>query len=330
MRYILGIDQGGTKTAVAIMREDGVIVGTAVAKGAYYPKHGIASALDRVEEAVEVAGKQAGIDRKDIIITVAGITGVDFPGDDKIVKDEMGKRLACGEITVCNDALIALYTVTGFSHGMLICAGTGMNGAIIDESGRQFVYGDYMEESMQGGSALARRALRKVFDAEMGLCGDTLLTGLFLKHAGVSTVDELLRMYMTKPEFVKGIKFLVPQILELAGKGDEETCRMTDAFAEQIVAYIFAGFGKMEMNPAREKIVLAGNVFKGKDNYLTGQIIGRIKEREPEVAVVMAEYEPVVGACVMGLNLLDIGGEEVERNIAMSAKEKGLFFTDKE
>ena len=43
----------------------------------------------------------------------------------------------------------------------------------------------------------------------------------------------------------------------------------------------------------------------------------------------MAEYEPVVGACVMGLNLLDIGGEEVERNIAMSAKEKGMFFADK-
>ena len=329
MRYILGIDQGGTKTAVAIMREDGVIVGTAVAKGAYFPKHGIAPALDRIEEAVELAGKQAGIAQKDITVTVAGITGVDFPGDDKIVKDEMEKRLACGDITVCNDALIMLYTVTGFSHGMLICAGTGMNGAIIDETGRQFVYGDYMEESMQGGSALALRALRKVFDAEMGLCGDTLLTELFLKHAGVSTVDELLRMYMTKPEFVKGIKFLVPQILELAGKGDEETCRMTDAFAEQIVAYIFAGFNKMGMNPAREKIVLAGNVFKGKDNYLTGQIIGRIKERDPEVTVVMAEYEPVVGACVMGLNLLDIGGEEVERNIAMSAKEKGMFFADK-
>ena len=39
----------------------------------------------------------------------------------------------------------------------------------------------------------------------------------------------------------------------------------------------------------------------------------------------MAEYEPVVGACVMGLHLLHIGGEEVERNIAVSAKEKGLL-----
>lgn len=329
MRYILGIDQGGTKTAAAVMREDGVIVGTAVAKGAYYPKHGIAPALDRIEEAVELAGKQAGIDRKDITVTVAGITGVDFPGDDKIMKDELGKRLVCGEITVCGDALIALYTVTGISHGMLICAGTGMNGAIIDETGRQFVYGDYMEESMQGGSALALRALRKVFDAEMGLCGDTLLTELFLKHAGVATVDELLRMYMTKPEFAEETRFLVPQILELAAQGDRETCRMTDAFAEQIVAYIFAGFNKMGMNPAREKIVLAGSVFKGKDNYLTRQIFKRIKEREPEATVVMAEYEPVVGACVMGLHLLHIGGEEVERNIAMSAKEKGLFLTDR-
>ena len=50
MGYILGIDQGGTKTAAAIMREDGTIVGTAVVKGAYYPKHGVSAALDRMEE----------------------------------------------------------------------------------------------------------------------------------------------------------------------------------------------------------------------------------------------------------------------------------------
>ena len=33
-KYILGIDQGGTKTAAAVMREDGFIVGSATTKGA--------------------------------------------------------------------------------------------------------------------------------------------------------------------------------------------------------------------------------------------------------------------------------------------------------
>ena len=324
MGYILGIDQGGTKTAAAIMREDGTIVGTAVVKGAYYPKHGVSAALDRMEEAVELAQKQAGVCREDIRIAIAGITGIDWPGEDKMMEDALRQRMNLERIVACNDMINALYTVPGITHGMVLCAGTGMNGAIIDASGRQFVYGDYMEEDMQGGSALAQRAIRKVFDGEMGLCGATALTKLFLEYAGVDTVDELLQVYMTRQGFSEEIRYLMPEILKLAAQKDRETCRMLEAFAGRTVAFIFAGFRKLDISPKGENIVLAGSVLKGEDNYLTGQIVEKIKEREPEAWVVMAEYEPVVGSCVMGLRALKIAGKEVERNIAASAKEKGL------
>lgn len=324
MKYILGIDQGGTKTAAAIMGEDGKIVGTAVVKGAYYPKHGILAALDCMEEAAVLAKKQAGICLEDIWITVAGITGVDWPGDDKVMEDALRKRMKLEQVIVCNDMINALYTVTGISHGMVLCAGTGMNGAIIDAAGHQFVYGDYMEDAMQGGSALAQRAIRKVFDAEMGLCGPTALTELFLTYAGVDTVDRLLQVFMTKPEFPEEIRFLMPQILALAAKEDRETCSMLEEFAGRTVAFIFAGFRKMGISLKGERIVLAGSIFKGENNYLTGQILDKIKEQEPDACVIMAEYEPVVGACVMGLREMGKKGREVEENIAASAKEKGL------
>lgn len=324
MKYILGIDQGGTKTAAAIMREDGTIVGTVVVKGAYYPKHGIAVALDRMEEAVELAKEQAGVCRKDIRIAIAGITGIDWPGEDKMMEEALRQRMNLEQVTACNDMINALYTVPGISHGMVLCAGTGMNGAIIDASGRQFVYGDYMEDEMQGGSALAQRAIRKVFDAEMGLCGATALTKLFLDYAGVDTVDELLQVFMTRQGFSGEIRFLMPEILKLAAQKDQETCSMLEIFAERTVAFIFAGFRKLDISPKGENIVLAGSVLKGADNYLTGQIVEKIKGQEPEAGIVMAEYEPVVGSCVMGLRALKIEGEAVERNIATSAREKGL------
>lgn len=324
MGYILGIDQGGTKTAAAVMREDGTIVGRAVVGGAYYPKHGIVPAIDRMEEAADLSMKQAGVCREDILITVAGVTGIDWPGEDKMMEDALRKRFRLERIIACNDMINALYTVTGISHGMVLCAGTGMNGAIIDETGRQFVYGDYMEEAMQGGSALAQRAIRKVFDASMGLCGATALTELFLKYAGVDTVDQLLQAFMTRPGFSEEIRFLMPDILQIAAENDQETCRMLEEFAGRTTEFIIAGFRRMGISPGREKIVLAGSVLKGEHNYLTGQILKKIKEWEPEASVVMAEYEPVVGACVMGLHALHLYGKEAERNIAASAKEKGL------
>ncbi len=322
--YILGIDQGGTKTAAAVMRGDGFIMGRAAAKGAYFPVDGMEYALRFMQEAADQALQSAAVDRTDISLTVAGVTGVDWPGDDALVKEALRERFSSGEIFACNDAVIALYSGTMRAHGAVICAGTGMNGALIDAEGRQFVYGDYMEEKSQGGSALALRAARKVFDAELGLCPPTKLTGLFLERAQVSDVDMLLKRYMTGDVFQKELRFLVPQILMIAGQGDETACGLIHDFAKQIVDYITAGLHRMGMHPEQEEIVLAGSVFKGKENPLAKEVVKQAGERLPGARLVQAAYEPVVGACVMGLLRLHMDPLEREKAIRESAAVLGL------
>ncbi len=322
--YVLGIDQGGTKTAAAVMRGDGFIVGQAVAKGAYFPTEGMECAVAAIQEAAEGALKNAAVGREDITLTVAGIGGIDWPGDDVLVKEALQKNHFPGEILACNDAVIAFYSGTMCSHGAVICAGTGMNGAFIDKEGGLFVYGDYMEEKAQGGSALARRAARKVFDAELGLCPPTELTNLFLRQAQITDVDALLKRYMTEETFRKELRFLVPQILMIAQYGDQVTCDLVYEFAEQIVDYIEAGFRRMKMRPEEEEIVLAGSVFKGANNPLTKRVIGQIGERFSGAKPVQAGYEPVVGACIMGMISLHMEPLEREKGIRESAAVLGL------
>ncbi len=322
--YVLGIDQGGTKTAAAVMRGDGFIVGQAVAKGAYFPAEGMECAVAAIQEAAEGALKNATVGREDITLTVAGIGGIDWPGDDVLVKEALQKTHFPGEILACNDAVIAFYSGTMRSHGAVICAGTGMNGAFIDKEGGLFVYGDYMEEKAQGGSALARRAARKVFDAELGLCPPTELTNLFLRQAQITDVDALLKRYMTEETFRKELRFLVPQILMIAQYGDQVTCDLIYEFAEQIVDYIEAGFRRMKMRPEEEEIVLAGSVFKGANNPLTKRVIGQIGERFSGAKPVQAGYEPVVGACIMGMISLHMEPLEREKGIRESAAVLGL------
>ncbi len=323
--YILGIDQGGTKTAAAVMRGDGFIVGRATARGAYFPNEGVEQALEPIGEAVEEAVRNAAVNKEEIVYTVAGIGGIDWPGDDVMIRDALRKRLSLEEIFACNDAVIAFYSGAMRSHGAVLCAGTGMNGALIDTEGRQFVYGDYMEEKAQGGSALARRALRKVFDAELGLCPPTELTPLFLGQAEVSDVDTLLKRYMTEGAFRKELRFLMPQILMIARRGDEAACGLLDEFSGELVAYMAAGFRKMGMKPEEEEVVLAGSVFKGTDNPLTTRLTEGLQERLRGVKVVQARYEPVVGACIMGLVRLGMELSGREKGIRESAAVLGLL-----
>lgn len=323
--YILGIDQGGTKTAAAVMREDGFIMGSAVTKGAYFPVDGMETALGFVQEAVDGALQDAAADKEDIIFTVAGITGVDWPGDDLAMGRALRERLSLGEIHVCNDAVIAFHSGTMHSHGVVICAGTGMNGALIDKTGKHFVYGDYIEERAQGGSALAVRAARKVFDAALGLCDPTLLTELFLEQTKAPDVDALLKRYMKEEGFRDNLRFLVPQIMLVAKHGDKVACGLLDEFAGEVVSYIEAGLKKMDMRPEEEDIVLAGGVFKGMDNPLTERVIKGIEDRLCGAKVRQACYDPVVGACIMGLARLDLNLLERERCVRESAIVLGLY-----
>lgn len=322
-RYILGIDQGGTKTAAALMREDGVLVGKGRACGAYFPTQGMDAAMGPVREAAQAALAKAAVEEKEIALTVAGVTGLDYPGDDAAVEQAVRKLFPTGEVIACNDAVIAFYSGAAHSHGAVICAGTGMNGALIDREGRQFIYGDYMEESAQGGSALALRAARKVFDAQLGLCGETALTALFLAHAGVEDVDALLRRYMMEDGFRGKLRYLVPDIMRIAEEGDGVACALLDEFARQIVTYLEAGFRKMGMRPGEEEIVLTGNVFKGE--ALRRRVQEQIAVRFPGARVVSARYEPEVGACIMGLQYQGLEAAKREEAMRESAAALGLL-----
>ena len=110
MSYILGIDQGGTKTAAAVMDEAGKILGIATRRGAYYPTDGMTSAFTKIKEAVEEAIAQAGITREQIGTAIAGITGIDWQGDKEKVSNELKKYL---KFLICMPIImqLLLYTV---------------------------------------------------------------------------------------------------------------------------------------------------------------------------------------------------------------------------
>ena len=111
----------------------------------------------------------------------------------------------------------------------------------------------------------------------------------------------------------------------VARREDEAACALLDAFSGEIVSYIEAGFRKMDMKPEEEEIVLAGSIFKGADNPLTARVMRGVSERMKGAEVVQARYEPVVGACVMGLVRLGLEASEWEKGIRESASVLGLL-----
>ena len=127
MKYILGIDQGGSNTRAAVMDTTGEILGYARTDGTYFPRDGMNVSLGIISKAVDDALISAGLKINDICMIAIGITGIDYEGDDIYVQDEFRRFFGVDEIHAFNDCVIAYYGGTTDPVGAVICAGTGIN-----------------------------------------------------------------------------------------------------------------------------------------------------------------------------------------------------------
>ena len=326
MGNVLGIDQGGSSTRAAVMDHMGNILGFGTADGIYFPKSGVDAAMTIVEHLVQRVLEEASISRDMITLTIAGISGIDWPEDAQTIVTNLEEKLKLNNIMAYNDSVIAMFSGIQKSYGAALCAGSGINAVIIHPNGDQFVMSDYLGQELQGGGALSYRALRKVFDSDLGLAPQTKLTQLFLEFSGLKKPYDLLKESMVNSNaFLRSIIKLFPDILLIAEKGDEVTIKLLNDFADELCDYFIAGLKKMNMLEIEFDIVLAGSIFKGMQNRLVENIVKRLSETFPKGRIVNAKYEPVVGACVMGFLQHNSFTQEVSDRLDRSARKFGLI-----
>lgn len=321
MKYVLGIDQGGTKTAAIVMDCKGRILGAGRYGGAYHISDGIGTAMAAVEKAAEEACGQAGIPLCEIGAVGAGITGMDWPEDYRLLCPALERVTGIHEVHLFNDVMGAFYSGAPRGVGAVLCAGTGLNAAVCSPAGEEFVFGFYIDEHDQGGSALAQRAIRCAFHSAIGLSGPTQLSGLFLQKSGARNMDDLLHRFVVDEEFSYSVKDLVPDIMECAERGDAVTLRLLEEFASDISRYVRAGLQRFGMLNMETDVVLSGSVLKGSPNRLRENVMRDILAFAPNAHIVNARYEPVVGAAVAALkgNAGGAGRRMLWENIAASA-----------
>ena len=280
MRYVLGIDQGGSKTHAVIADQEGRLLGMGKSYGACHSSTSLDYAVQAVVQAADQALSECGLQKEDVTAVLGGLTGID-----------------CG----------------------ILCAGSGLNCAV--QNGEDcFVYGFYIPDEYQGGWSLGKKAVQAVFDAHMGLLEKTELTPRLLEHFQAQSVDELL--YMQVMGKIKSSDYLnLPIILEEAAcRGDRTAGNIWIQYGKRIVVYLEARMRKMGILECDTDIVLSGSIFKCKFQGFQDAVEREILKKMPGANVIAAEYEPVIGAVLMGLKRMNrvlAGG--IYRNIEEGA-----------
>ena len=300
MKYVLGIDQGGSKTHAVVADEAGCLLGMGKSYGACHSSSSLEYALHAIVQASDAALEQAGICREDVTTLVGGLTGVDWDYEAELLENSIKTYFPGADIQVVNDCIIAMRADTRKSQCGILCAGSGLNCAVQDGEDC-FVYGFYIPDEYQGGSSLGKKAVQAVFDSYVGLERETSLTGRLLDYFQVKTANELLYMQV-KDQISVEAYLKIPMILaEEAEAGDNVAADIWIRYGKHIVKYLTARVKKMGLQGKEMDIVLSGGIFKCKFRKFRMVVKEEILSKIPDANIIEAQFEPVVGAAVMGL-----------------------------
>jgi N-acetylglucosamine kinase len=298
MRYVVGIDAGGTKTVGLLADETGQVVAETRGGGANLQTHGELGVEKVFDEILEDLSRE-----QPVAAVCLGIAGVDRPHDEGVIRGIL-RRLGHRETArVVNDAAIALVAGAPERVGIVILAGTGSIAYGSDRHGHTARSGGYGFLLADEGSGywLGHQALRAVVRSADGRGPQTLLAAVVFEALEVSSVAELIpRVYE------KGL----PKHRIAALAGLVETARARgDAVAEGLVALAAQELGLAAQAVARQldfgaepfPVVLAGGVFKAVPT-LAERLAARLDL--PGGRPSPLTVEPARGAVTLALDLL--------------------------
>jgi N-acetylglucosamine kinase-like BadF-type ATPase len=239
MRYLMGIDSGGSKT-----------LGLLEAAGEGGPPRrwqaqvgntnhhtcGPETAVQRVAELIEALCGQAALAPAALDGVCFAGAGIDSVADEGWMADALASLGCGGRLLVCSDALAALAGANGALTGGMLLSGTGSIALGIDRRGARVRVGGwgYKLDDAGSGYGIAILGLRAAYEALDGRGPATAIGAALLEHTGHADLHALLDALYAPDCTPDAIARLAPHICALDGR-DEVAGALLDAAAQALV-----------------------------------------------------------------------------------------------
>lgn len=319
MRYVLGLDGGGTKTVAVVADETGNVLGWGQSGPMNISFVSLELATRSVTEAITTALAEAGPAVAAIDLACVGSAGpVDMiaPGADLPIRTwhiayEHG--LCLGSTVLEGDAAVILAGTGCFEYAR------GPKGEFRTD-GRGILLGD--EGS---GYWIAREALVAIGREADKRGPATRLSGLFFDQCGVTDALGLAKRIYRDPGMTRHeIAALARHVTAAAAEGDKVALAICQDAAQRLAhgALVCAReTGLLEQE--RFPVALCGGVMSG-GHVITEAIMQAIHQVAPHAYALFPRYHPAVGGVLAGLKELGVSwSPELLRNLDESLRVKG-------
>lgn len=306
MRYLMGVDGGGSKTYTVLTDEYGNKVGEGLSGRGNHQVEGIEAALMNIKESIDKALASAGLEYKDISFTQFGLAGADREKDFAILRPALNTLPLESWDLVC-DTFEGLRIGNENNIGVVLVCGSGTNAAGRNEEGKVVQTGGfgYFYGDAAGGKHLAKETFRSAIRSWEFREIPSLLTDKVPSFFGFQTMEQLFHDFLDRDIYdVPGELTLV--LHEAADEGDllaiqilSNTGKELGIAANSVIKRL-GGF-ESDIIP----IVLVGSVFqKARNQHLLQSLKTTIESENPNISFIISEIEPVYGSILLAMDHL--------------------------
>lgn len=305
MKYLIGMDGGGTKTKCIITDHELNPIYETTGGPSNFLMLGNEKVSETIFSLINECINHQKISYEDIDAIVLGTTGGGRRSDAEsleksIINYAKSKTISLKNFRVESDARIALEGAFSGKPGSILISGTGSimfgkdaNGEIHRVGG----FGRFLGDEGSG-YRIGQKALNKVSRFFDGRGKDTLITDLLNQKFSISSPEELITaVYRNNFD----IASLTPVVIEAADKGDKTAQRILEDEAEELILHITAM--KIKLQLSQLKISLIGSLITTA-NYYSYLFNEKVVRNYNDVVIKEAENPPEIGAALMAKQLL--------------------------
>lgn len=260
LKYFLGVDGGGSKTAAVVYSSDGKYICSAIGESINYCSVGLENARKAMSDII------SRLSVKEFDCAVIGSAALNGRASDEETANFCGGIINSKKIIMDSDLYIALESTDSDGECAAIISGTGsmavMRNAeneIKTAGGWGYILGD--EGSGYSIGLCGIKAAIRGFEKS---APETILTQKCLEYFGITDIFDLIDLYYNKSVSRKITAAFAKEVISSADCGDSVAKEIIESEAKSLSETVFSIIGNSDKNI---KIGLWGGMFQHNPSY---------------------------------------------------------------
>ncbi len=300
MKYLIGIDGGGTKTKCVLSDLELNVIDECKGEASNFLVFGLDEVNKRIYNLISHCLKKNKIKFENLSAIVIGTAGAGRKTDAESLRKSFLKFLNSKNIRfknfhVVSDARIALEGAFSGKPGSILIAGTGSIMFGKNENGEIFRVGGFGRLIGDEGSgySIGRKGLNAVSKELDGRGQKTEITQLIRKKYKIKSADDLITsIYRKKLD----IASLVPLVLKAAEKKDTIATKIINEETEELIFHIKAT--QKKLNQKVLKVSFSGGILENK-NIFSDLLRKKVKKELHNTVIIKPQKQPAFGALLL-------------------------------